>query len=137
MKDRADLAEKGDHAVSYDLMSGYYYVYMHPSSRTFVKLRWEGEYYVYNCLSFGLSKAPWVFSKVMRELAMFRRRDGIKLLPYLDYFMFMKREFRQCARMAQWTKGDFVRAGLRINEPKCHTTPAQELRQMGFDVDFA
>jgi hypothetical protein len=54
LKDMADLSEKGDHAVSYDLMSGYYHVGLHPSSRTFVKFKWKGEYYVYNCLSFGL-----------------------------------------------------------------------------------
>ncbi len=36
LKDLADLAEKGDHAVSYDLMSGYYHVGLSPRSRTFV-----------------------------------------------------------------------------------------------------
>ena len=36
LKDLADLAERGDHAVSYDLMSGYYHVGLHPSSKTFV-----------------------------------------------------------------------------------------------------
>ena len=71
LKDLADLAEKGDHAVSYDLMSGYYHVGLHPRSRTFVGFKWEGKYYVYNYLPFGLSTAPWVFSKVMRELVMF------------------------------------------------------------------
>jgi len=30
LKDIADLAEKGDHAVSFDLMSGYYHVGLHP-----------------------------------------------------------------------------------------------------------
>jgi hypothetical protein len=36
LKDLADLAERGDHAVFYDLMSGYYHVDLHPRSRTFV-----------------------------------------------------------------------------------------------------
>jgi hypothetical protein len=36
LKDLADLTERGDHAVSYDLMSGYYHVGLHPRSRTFV-----------------------------------------------------------------------------------------------------
>ena len=58
LKDLADLAERGDHAVSYDSMSGYYHVAMHPRSRTFVGFKWEGKYYVYNCLPFGLSTAP-------------------------------------------------------------------------------
>ncbi len=30
LKDLADMAEKGDHAVSFDLTSGYYHVELHP-----------------------------------------------------------------------------------------------------------
>jgi hypothetical protein len=71
LKDLSDLAEKGGYAVSYDLMSGYYHVGLHLRSRTFVGFKWEGKYYTYNCLPFGHSTAPWVFSKVMRELVMF------------------------------------------------------------------
>ena len=54
LNDLADLAERRDHAVSYDLMSGYYHVGLHPRSRTFVCFSWKGRYYVYNCLPFGL-----------------------------------------------------------------------------------
>jgi len=98
-------------------------------SKTSVGFKWEGKYYTYKCLPFGLSTASWVFPKVMRELVMFWRRDGIKLLPYLDDFMFMKSGFWQCARMARRVERDFVRAGLRINVPKCHSIPAQQRRQ--------
>jgi len=90
LKDLADLAERGDHAVSYNLMSGYCHVGLHPRSRTFVGFCQKGQYYVYNCLPFGLSSTPWVFSKVMRELVMCSRREGISVLPYLDDFMAMK-----------------------------------------------
>jgi hypothetical protein len=41
LKDLADLAEKGDHAVSYDLMSGYYHVGLSPRSQTFAVLCWK------------------------------------------------------------------------------------------------
>ena len=41
-RDLAELAEKGDHTVSYDLMSGYYHVGLHPRSRTYVGFEWEG-----------------------------------------------------------------------------------------------
>ncbi len=34
-------------------------------------------------------------------------------------------------------EADFVRAGLRINVPKCHSLPTQLRRQLGLDVDFA
>ncbi len=66
---------------------------LHPRSRTFVGFMWEGKYYVHNCLPFGLSTAPWVFSKVIRELVMLWRKEGIRVLPYLDDFLFMARGF--------------------------------------------
>ena len=65
-----------------------------------------------------------------------RSRGGIRVLPYLDDFMFMKSGFRQCASLALRVERDFVRAGLEINAPKCSPVPAQPRRQLGFVVDF-
>ena len=137
LKDLADLAERVDHAVSFDVIPGYYNVGLRPRSRTFVEFCWKGQYYVYNCLTFGLSTAPWVFSKVMRELAMHWRREGISVLPYVDDFMAIMHEFWACVRLARIHGGDLIRIGLRINMPQCHTIPAHQRRQLGFDVDFA
>ena len=39
LKDLSDLVERGDHAVSYDLMSGYYHMGLDPRSRTFVRFK--------------------------------------------------------------------------------------------------
>ena len=71
-----------------------------------------------NCLPFGFSTAPWVFSKVMRELVMCWRRASIGVLPYLDDFMLMKQCFGACVRLARWVEGDLIRVGLRTNVPK-------------------
>ena len=83
LKDLADLAEKGDSTVSYDMMSGYYHVSLFQESRKYVGCGWGSKYYVYNCMPFGLSTAPWVFSKVMRELGMHWRRGGHPGAPLL------------------------------------------------------
>ncbi len=63
LSDIANIAEKGDFSLSYYLTSGYYHVALHPESRRFVEFKWKGIYYQYNCLTFWLSTAPWVFSK--------------------------------------------------------------------------
>ena len=136
LQDLADLAERGDYAVSYDLTSGYYHVALHPSSRTFVGFAWKGVYYVYNCLPFGLSTAPWVFSKIMRELVMLWRRNGIRVLPYLDDFLFLEQGEQACLLLSKRVERDFSSAGLLINLDKCSRTPSQQIRHLGFDVDF-
>ncbi len=68
----------------------------------------------------------------MRELVMKWRREGIRLLPYLDDFMFVNQGFWQCVRLER----DFILAGLKINVPKCHSIPSQQRRQLSFDVNF-
>ena len=55
----------------------------------------------------------------------------------MDDFMFMANGFWQCARLARRMEGDFIRAGLKINVPKCHSITAQQRRQLGLDVDSA
>jgi hypothetical protein len=72
----SDLAEKGDHAVSFDLTSGYYHMELHPRTRTHNGFEWKGSYYFYNCLPFGLATAPWAFSKVMRERVIYWRKGA-------------------------------------------------------------
>jgi hypothetical protein len=42
LKDLSDLAERGDHAVSYDLMSGYYHLGLDPRSRILSSSSAEG-----------------------------------------------------------------------------------------------
>jgi len=41
------IIKKGDHLVSYDLKSGYCDVSLHPLTRRFVGIKWEGVYYIY------------------------------------------------------------------------------------------
>jgi hypothetical protein len=136
LKDMANMAEKGNHAVSFDLTSGYYPVGLHPRTRTFTGLECKGSYYFYNCLPFGLATTPWVFSKVMRELVMDWRKGGISVLPYLDDFFFTKKGSQACMRLCRRVKQDFYDACLIINVPKCQLDPALCLRQPGFDVDM-
>ena len=111
LKDLSDLAEKGDHAVSFDLTSGYYHVELHPRTRTYNGFEKKGSYYFCNCMPFGLATAPWVFSKVMRELMIYWRKGGIIVLPYLDDFFFSKKGKQAClpAPMPKGRKGIFRR----------------------------
>ncbi len=76
LKDLSELAEKGDHAVSFDLTSGYYHVELHPRTRTYTGFEWKGNYYFYNCLPFGLATDPWLFSKVRREVVIYWRKGA-------------------------------------------------------------
>ena len=99
--------------------------------------KWEGKYYQYNCLPFGLSTTPWVFSKVIRELVMFWRLRGINILPYLDDFLFLIMGYEAGCHLAKVVEEDLRLAGLAINQDKSDGTPNHDRVHLGFDVDLA
>jgi hypothetical protein len=136
LKDMLAVAEKGYHAIFFDLTSGYDHVELHPRTRTYTSFKWKGSYYFYNCLPFGFATAPWVFSKVMQELVMYWRKGGINVLLYLDDFFFSKKGKQPYVLLYRRIKKDFFETGLIINEPKCSMDPVLYMRQSGFDVDM-
>ncbi len=118
------------------MKSGFYHVGLHPVTQRFVGIKLEGVYYVHTCLPFGLSTAPWVFSKVMRENVIFLRICGIRVLLYLDDLFFPKRGVRACRLMEIRIEGDKCKAGLQINFPKSGLIPMEERKHLAFDVDL-
>jgi hypothetical protein len=132
------MSEKGDYSFSYDLTSGYYHVPLHLLSRRFiVGFQWKSVYCQYNCLPFGLSTAPWVFSKIIRELVMYWKGKGINILPYLDDLLFLIYGYEAGINLARIIEEDMRLAGLSINWDKSDNIPLQERVHLGFLVNLA
>ena len=62
------LTKQGDWLVTFDLRSGYHHIDIHSDSQTFLAFCWEGTYYKFTVLPFGLSSAFFVFTKIMCHL---------------------------------------------------------------------
>jgi len=75
-----DLADLDDLMFSLDLASGYHQVDMDPRYYTYLGFQWEGEFYVFRVLPFGLASAPWCFTKIMRTISLYLRFRGSGLL---------------------------------------------------------
>ena len=68
-----DLFQYGRYACSFDLKSGYHHVGIFPSHQQFLGFSWtfpvgRTRYFAYAVLPFGLSSAPYLFTKLMRPL---------------------------------------------------------------------
>ncbi len=84
-----------------------------------------------------MKSSPWVFSKVMRELAIYWRKCGISVLPYLDDFFLTKKGKYKCLQLCFRPQKDFVSAGLITIVPKCCLPPLLVMLQPCFDIDMA
>ena len=80
--------EKGKFMFSFDLKSGYHHVEIHPEHTQFVGFSWKfgskTRYFKFLVLPFGLSSAPYIFTKIMRVLVKKWRSEGKEIILYLD-----------------------------------------------------
>ena len=65
-------------------MLTYFTIPIHPSRREYLRFAWEEKTYEFNCLPFGLSSAPWVFTKTLKPATALLRGTGVRLIVYID-----------------------------------------------------
>ena len=64
-----------------DLKDAYFAVPVSEEDRKHLRFRWGNRTFQFNCPPFGLSRAPWVFTKIIKAaLAVL----GIRLIIYID-----------------------------------------------------
>jgi len=78
------LFQRGWFGGTIDLTSAYYHIEMHPSAHEYLGFEWQGRYYHYTVLPFGISTAPYIFTLVMKTPVAYMRSLGLRFIQYLD-----------------------------------------------------
>ena len=119
------------------MTSGYHHCEMDTSSHTYLGFNWAGVDYVFTVLPFGLASAPRIFTKVTRELCAKWRAQGIRLLHYLDDFLFVAPTRELLLQHQAVILADLAAAGFLLNTAKSQLTPTRTLTHLGFDLDLS
>ena len=85
---------------SIDLTDAYFHMPIHPRSRKFLRLMFEGRVHQFCALPFGLSLAPWLFTMISREFQSMLRRRGIAMHQFMDNWLGKASSPHLCAAIA-------------------------------------
>lgn len=88
--------QEGDWSTSIDLSDAYYHLVIHSRDRKFLRFRWQGTVFQFRALPFGLSLAPWLFTRVVRELLLHLRSKGMRIRAYLDVWLVLASSRSTC-----------------------------------------
>ena len=128
------LLRRGDYLFSIDYESAYYHVEIHRRHWKYLGFEFEGKYYVFTCLPFGLSCAPFVFTMFAALTADTLRYElRLRVCSYIDDLL-LATEFLdpQIVKRALVVVRSF---GWSVNEAKCMLTLARRLKGLGFIID--
>ena len=83
------IFDKGYYLFKFDLKSGYHHIEIFPEHRKFLAFAWDFgtgvfRYFQFCVLPFGLSSAPFVFTKILKPLQKSWRSRGIPIAIFLD-----------------------------------------------------
>lgn len=131
----ANYVQYGDHLVSCDLESGFLHVKVSKDHRQFLGFEYDGRFYVYNTLVFGLSCSPYFFHKVLRPVVAFLRdTHNLRVCLYVDDWLLLAREKDIVAhtRILVHTLKDL---GLCINLEKSDFESSTQKEFIGFTIN--
>lgn len=68
----------------FDSSEGYYHLDFFPAHQTFLAFCFKEKFNCYTVVPFGLSSAPFIFTKTIREMVKFWRFNSAKIVMFLD-----------------------------------------------------
>ena len=130
-----DLLKPGDWMTKVDLKDAYFMIPVTTDHRKLLQFKWLGETYQFNCLPFGLSSAPWVFTKTTKPIVAILRTMGLRMIMYIDDILILS-ETESLSR--EQTAGLIFlleNLGFIISYPKSFLTSSKRIEFLGFIVD--
>ena len=119
----------------FDLVDAYLTISIAGIHVPFLKFRWRNKTYMYIVLPFGISSAPCKFTKVLKPILAFIRRQGIVVLTYIDDGFTCAPTFQQCFDNICYIMKTFSFFGFLIHKIKSAPMPATQVRSLGFHVN--
>ena len=129
--------------ITFDLKSGYHHLDIHPDSHKCLGFSWNingyTRFFEFTVLPFGLSPAPYIFTKVLKPLITHWRSCGIMVAVYLDDgFISVPATGTDIANALQISKHvrvDLMRAGFVYNIEKSKWHPCASTEWLGMEWD--
>ena len=136
----AEFLHPKDWFFTFDLKDGYHHVDIYKEHWKFLGFSLQvcgtPRFFTFCSLPFGLSVAPYVFTKLLRPVVAHWRSDGIRISVYLDDGIGACTSQASARSKSTQVHSDLVKLGFLINEDKSDFNPRQHGEHLGFALDL-
>ena len=134
------IFSQGFFLFKFDLKSGYHHVEIFPYHRKYLAFSWDFgdgvvKYFQFTVLPFGLSSAPYLFTKLLKPILTSWRCKGIPMAIFLDDGLGGGSSSIKAKINSLTVRADLTRYGFVINEEKSLWEPVQVITWLGTVFD--
>ena len=136
----AETIQRGDFGMLVDLTDCYLTMGLAPSQRKYCRFRHPvgGQRLQWTTISFGMSEAPRICTKLLRPLIGLLKQLGIRCIIYTDDLLILHQDRTRLARGMAIAMDLLQRqVGLNLKTSKCSFRPSQQFTGLGFRWDTA
>ena len=132
----ADCIQRNDFGMLVDLTDCYLTMGLHPSQRKYCRFRHPGtgRRMQWKTVSFGMSEAPRICTKLLRPLMGLLKQLGLRCVLYIDDLLLLHPDRTTLARgMAVAMHLLQTQVGLNLKTSKCSFRPCREFTCLGLE----
>lgn len=131
-----EVLNPGDFMFTFDLKSGYHYVEIFPEHRKYLSFAWifssgRTSFFQFSVLPFGLSSAPYLFTKLLKPLVKKWRSEAKSIVVYLDDGLGAAADKNKAKIASLQVHADLLKSGFLPNETKRVWEPTQVITWLG------
>ena len=119
---------------SFDLKSAYHHIEINEAHRKFLGFQWQGTWFEFCVLPFGITSAGYIFTKLCRVVLEKWRSMGIKICMFLDDGLCVT-NLQQAESAANMVRSDLLDAGFLLAHEKCIWRPTQNIIWLGIAIN--
>ena len=134
MRTALNILDVNDYMCKLDLKDAYLSVPIHKDHKKFLRFEHRNELYEFNALPFGLTSAPFVFTKLLKPALTWLRTKGVRLVVYIDDFLIFGSTIEECIASLNLTSSLLTSLGFPINWEKCALIPKRSCTFLGLTI---
>ena len=130
-----ELLRVNNWMVKVDFKDAYFTIPIHTAHQPYLRFVVGQEHYQFTCLPFGLSCAPWIFTKVIKPIAIFLPARGVRMIVYIDDILLMAATVAKAKSHLEALTSLLTGLGFINNVQESITSSTQQIDFLGLKVD--
>ena len=118
--------------ASVDLKDAYYCIPVAEKYQKYLKFQWNSKLYKYQACPMGLCISPRIFTKLLKPIFSYLRRNGHQSIIYIDDTYLQGDSIKACNANVKATVEMLTKYGFVINPEKSVMSASQEIEFLGF-----